>query len=284
MPTHNKIASFFWKLSGEDFIIIKEYASKKIKLYFTFIGILVFSILIVCFISALYLIQTVFNNIIIDIGVGMVWGYIVTNMYVLLLFTITPAILPTRQKAEMARFSISMILRILIVSILALITAQPICVLILRPDSYTLVGDINYLLSHDLYSILISLLILLIFLTPIFLKFHIRKIEEGMFYEINKKLNKEFVENKYNEFKEEYERILNELNNRYNQSIREKMEPYLMQLKKVNIKKFNEIKLKIDEGLDNKIIEKFEYWTDPPFRTKKQSYFSQEDFVKNMGL
>lgn len=284
MSTHNKIASFFWKLSGEDFIIIKEYASKKIKLYFTFIGILVFSILIVCFISALYLTQTVFNNIIIDIGVGMVWGYIVTNMYVLLLFTITPAILPTRQKAEMARFSISMILRILIVSILALITAQPICVLILRPDSYTLVGDMNYLLSHNLFSILISLLILLIFLTPIFLKFHIRKIEEGMFYEINKELSKEFVENKYNEFKKEYERILNELKNEYNQRIREKMEPYLTQLEKVDKQKASAIISKREEGFKRETIEKYEYWADPPFRTKEQSYFSEEDFVKGMGL
>lgn len=284
MPTRNKIALLFWKLSGEDFIIIKEYASKKIKLYFTIIGLLVFSILIVSFFSALYLTQSLFNNLILDIGVGIVWGYIITNMYVLLLFTITPTMLPTKQMDELARFSLSMILRILVVSILALITAQPICVLILRPGSYTLVGDIKYLLSHNLFSILISFIILLIFLIPIFLKFHIRKIEGGAFYQAKKEISTKLVEDNYNEFKKEYETILNNLNNRYNQSIREKMEPYLMQLRKVNLRKFNEIKLKIDEGLDNKIIEKYEYWADPPFRTKKQSYFSQEDFVKNMRL
>ncbi|MBK5214801.1 MAG: DUF4407 domain-containing protein [Flavobacteriaceae bacterium] len=89
----------FWKLSGEDFTIIKN-CGAKIQFYFSTIGAFVLTILICCFLSAVYFTEHLFHNKFLDIGVGLVWGYIVTNMYVLLLYTITPSLLPVKNKKK----------------------------------------------------------------------------------------------------------------------------------------------------------------------------------------
>jgi hypothetical protein len=126
------------KFSGEDYSIISK-CSNKIQVFFSLIGLLVLIILMCSFASALYFTEQLFHSWILDIGVGIVWGYIVTNMYVLLLYTISPTLLPTKirkkqeTKTNQFELSFSMGLRIFIVVLLAVIIAQPLNVFILKP-------------------------------------------------------------------------------------------------------------------------------------------------------
>ena len=158
------------KFSGEDYTIIKE-CGNKVQLYFSLIGLLVLVILLCSFASAVYFTDKLFNpnnigigleNLLLDIGVGIVWGYIITNMYVLLLYTISPTLLPTkiRKKQEVKtnqfQLSFSMGLRIFIVVLLAIIIAQPLSVLILKKESKQLTSDIEILLSTNSETLLVS--------------------------------------------------------------------------------------------------------------------------------
>ena len=114
------------KFSGEDYTIIQK-CNKKIQLYFSLIGLLVLVILLCSFASALYFTENLFHSVLADIGVGIVWGYIITNMYVLLLYTISPPLLPKRfrkkqsQKTGNFEWNVSMGIRILIVTLLPVI-------------------------------------------------------------------------------------------------------------------------------------------------------------------
>jgi hypothetical protein len=237
------------KLSGEDYSIISE-CSNKIQNYYSMLGFLVLLILFFSFASALYFTEQLFHSIIADIGVGLVWGYIVTNMYVLLLYTISPALLPVKVRQKQAiktkqfELSFSMILRLLVVILLALIIAQPLNVLILKPDSTTLAYDIKYLLSTNPLATFISLLVIAIFLLPIYLKYSIRNF--GKFYEKKAEIEKRIIEDDYREFKKKYSILLESNIIKYNKSVWENLIPFLSKLEQVNPliykKHFDEIK------------------------------------------
>src|SRR5690606_22404973 len=149
------------KLSGEDYAIIQK-CNKKIQLYFSMIGLLVLIILICSFASALYFTEYMFHSLIADIGIGIVWGYIVTNMYILLLYTISPTLLPTKVRKKQViktynfRLSFSMGFRIFIVILLATIIVQPLNVLILKPDSKKLTSEIEMFLRKKNEYVLIT--------------------------------------------------------------------------------------------------------------------------------
>src|SRR5690606_33171045 len=161
------------KFSGEDYAIIQK-CNRKIQLYFSMIGLLVLLILLCSFASALYFTEHLFHNIIADIGVGIVWGYIITNMYVLLLYTISPTLLPTKERKKQKektypfKLSYSMGIRIFIVLLLAIIIAQPLNVLILKPDSTTFALDIKELLATNPLATIITLVVVGIFLFPVY--------------------------------------------------------------------------------------------------------------------
>lgn len=114
----NAIRNRLCKFSGEDYTIIQK-CGNKVQFYFSLIGLLVLVILLCSFASALYFTDHLFHSIIADIGVGIIWGYIITNMYVLFLYTISPTLLPTkvRKKQEVKtnkfQLSFSMSFRIL---------------------------------------------------------------------------------------------------------------------------------------------------------------------------
>ena len=88
-----KIRDRLCEFSGEDFSIISK-CDLKIQFYFSLIGGFVLAILICCFISAYLFTDSIFHTPIQDIGIALIWGFIVTNLYVLLLYTISPTILP----------------------------------------------------------------------------------------------------------------------------------------------------------------------------------------------
>lgn len=257
------------KLSGEDFAIIKQ-CSRDIQKYFIWIGTFVFIILICCFLSAMYFIEHLFHSKILDVGVGFVWGYIVTNMYVLLLYTITPALLPIKEKEKSEKFnlSFSLGLRIFIMSLLAIITAQPLCVFLLQHQSVGLAYDIKFLLAHNPLSTVITGVVIAIFMLPIYLKYRLRNI--GEFYKRKKDIKQKFVEDDYRELKQEYKKLLELKISEYNRTVWTNLYPYLEKLKIANPNVYQHYYQEIEKELTNESVEKYEYWADPPYRTQKK--------------
>lgn len=277
------------KLSGEDYTIISR-CSNKIQIYFSLIGLLVLVILLCSFASALYFTEHLFQSVVADIGVGIVWGYIVTNMYVLFLYTITPTLLPIKvrknQKIKTNQFqlSFSMGLRVFIVVLLAIIIAQPLNVLILKPNSTALAFDIKQLLTTNPLATIITIAVIAIFLLPVYLKYSIRKL--GEFYEQKAEIKKRIIIDDYNDFKKEYKRIIENNISNYNKSVWENLMPYLNKLEKINPIAYQEHFTEINNELINDKIEKYEYWANPPFRTilksKTKSVLSEQELLNHI--
>lgn len=280
------IKSRLCKFSGEDYAIISK-CSNKIQIYFSLIGLLALVVLLCSFASALYFTEHLFHNVVADIGVGIVWGYIITNMYVLFLYTISPTLLPTKVRKKQAvktnqfQLSFSMVLRIFVVILLAVIIAQPLNVLILKPNSTALAFDIKYLLSTNPLATLITLIVIAIFLLPIYLKFSIRNF--GKFYENKAEIEKRIIEDDYEDFKKKYSLLLESNIIEYNKSVWGNLFPFLTRLENINITGYNKHLREIKNELVNEKIEKYEYWGTPPYRTihkdKIKKVLSEQDLL-----
>lgn len=265
-------SSILWKLSGEDYTIIKG-CSPKIQSGFSVIGWFVVAILLCCFLSAMYFTDHLFHNKFYDIGVGLVWGYIVTNMYVFLLYTISPSLLPVKNKKEKKRvgftFNFSMILRVFIVFLLAVITAQPLNILILKPSSIAFAFDIKELLAYNPFATLITIFVISIFLLPIYLKYRIRKL--GDFYQKKALIKERFIKDDYEVFKGDFKQMMERNVSNYNKQVWLNLEPYLNDLKKINPKAYQLHYAEIKNELAKESISKYEYWANPPFRTIRKN-------------
>jgi len=285
----NAIRNRLCKFSGEDYTIIQK-CGNKVQFYFSLIGLLVLVILLCSFASALYFTDHLFHSIIADIGVGIIWGYIITNMYVLFLYTISPTLLPTkvRKKQEVKtnkfQLSFSMSFRIFIVILLAVIIAQPLNVLILKPNSTTLAFDIKDLLATNPLATIITLAIVAVFLLPVYLKYNIRKL--GEFYEKKAEIKKRIIEDDYKDFKKEYRQILESNISNYNKSVWENLMPLLNKLEKINPISYQKYFAEIEKELKTEKIEKYEYWENPPYRTihksRTKNTLSEQDLLNHI--
>jgi hypothetical protein len=86
-------------LSGEDTTIIFQMNDKLIINYFTIIGAFVFMLFMLVLTSTIMLYLEIFqDSILLDILIGVFWAFAITNIYVLLLYTITPTIHPNKYK------------------------------------------------------------------------------------------------------------------------------------------------------------------------------------------
>lgn len=132
----NKIANsfrlFLCTFSGEDNFIIKK-CSSSIQITFALIGAFVIAIFIGCFTSAYEFFDSLFQgSFLISFPIGITWALLVTNMYLLLLYTVSPAILPTKKNKEGINnnfLTTSMFFRMSFMSLLAIIISQPLNVL-----------------------------------------------------------------------------------------------------------------------------------------------------------
>jgi hypothetical protein len=293
----NAIRNRLCKFSGEDYTIIQK-CGNKVQFYFSLIGLLVLVILLCSFASALYFTDHLFHSIIADIGVGTIWGYIITNMYVLFLYTISPTLLPTKVRKKQAlktkkfEFSFSISLRIFIVTLLALIIAQPLNVLILKPNSTALAFDIKDLLATNPFATIISLGVIGIFLLPVYLKYNIRKL--GEFYEKKAEIKKRIIEDDYNDFKKEYRFILENKISNYNERLKQTLNPLLSKLNEINTDEPKEIRIELYQKISKELaieireikVEKYEYWANPPYRTihksRTKNLLSEEDLLNHI--
>jgi len=256
--------------SGEDFAIIRE-CSLRIQIFFSLIGLFVTFILGSCFLSALYFTEHLFHNLFLDVTVGLVWGFIVTNLYVLLLYTVSPTLLPFKfrrnksRKTALPDFNMAMVLRILMVALLAIITAQPLNIFIFKPDSVAFAQDIKLLLTESYYPWVITFVVLIIFILPIYLKYSIRNF--GQFYIKKTALETRIILEDYQGLKSTFKEILDQEIQEHNRSIWRRITPLLEKLKQVDAESYKFHQSEIVNELNNENIQKYEYWADPPFRT-----------------
>jgi hypothetical protein len=277
--------------SGEDFSIIRK-CEPNIQFYFSLIGGFVLAILICCFISAFLFTDSLFHNSIQDFGIAIIWGFVVTNLYVLLLYTISPTFLPTSIKksnlkvieSKGSSINASFILRIILLIILAIIISQPLNVALLSNSNNTYASTIKMLLSTNVLAWLITSLVAVIFLLPVYWKYSIRNL--GGFYEVKANIEKRIIEDDYIDFKRDFKRLLENNISDFNKKTWENTMPFLNKLEIVSKEKYNNLFSEITTELQNENIEKYEYWADPPFRTIKKnnttSALSEEDFLTDI--
>lgn len=133
----NSIYRFLLTCSGEDMLILEK-CKEPIQDRFAWLGFFVLLIFIGCFASASFFVYSMFDGAFwISFPVGIIWGFIVVNLYLLLLHTISPPIIPLSTKNKKIKkisfqfFNLSMFLRIGFMILLAIIIAQPLNVFLL---------------------------------------------------------------------------------------------------------------------------------------------------------
>jgi hypothetical protein len=137
--TLNDLYLFLFTCSGEDNYILKR-CNWGIQKRFALIGFFVLLIFVGCFFSATLFCISLFQNAsLLSLFMGVFWGAMVVNMYLLLLHTISPAIIPAASKKQRKKnevvenienqnrfLTFSMFLRISFMILLAVIIAQPL--------------------------------------------------------------------------------------------------------------------------------------------------------------
>ncbi len=129
---HKKFFRFLLTCSGEDMLILEK-CNHRIRNRFALLGFFVLLIFIGCFASASFFVYSMFDGaFLISLPVGIIWGFVVVNLYLLLLHTISPPIIPLSSKNKKLKkisfqfFNLSMFLRIGFMMLLAIIVAQPL--------------------------------------------------------------------------------------------------------------------------------------------------------------
>ncbi len=191
---------FLFTCSGEDNYILKK-CNWGIQKRFALIGFFVLLIFFSCFFSATLFTFSLFEGLLLfDILFGIIWGAIIANIYLLLLHTISPAIIPLSAKKNTKKinyeienkssfFSLSMVLRIVFMILLAVIIAQPLNIVILSSsvNSSSYLKTIQILLIENHNSWIITSLVCLVFLLPIYFKYKARDISTKIFQSENHK-------------------------------------------------------------------------------------------------
>lgn len=131
-----KYNRFLVACSGEDEFIIKK-CSIHIQKRFELIGFCVALIFFICFLSATFFTYSLFQDSHwVSFPMGLIWGALLANIYLLLLYTISPALLPVASKKGKLKmvfgkilkskfWTLSMLLRLCFMLFLAFIIAQP---------------------------------------------------------------------------------------------------------------------------------------------------------------
>lgn len=109
--------------SGDDYSIIEK-CSRNLKYRFAIIGLFVINIIFLCFISSYITFTLLFQNKVIGITVAIFFSWMISNIYLLLLYTLTKNVLP-HIKNDRARLS-SVGIRLIFICFIAVIVSKPV--------------------------------------------------------------------------------------------------------------------------------------------------------------
>jgi len=166
--TVNNLRLFLCSFSGEDDYIIRL-CRGRIQVSYAAIGFFIILIFIGCLFSAYSFMDSLFHGSIwISIPVGIFWALLIANLYLLLIYTVSPTLLPAQKEKASRRkiaaksdrdskiaFGIAMVFRIGLISFLAVVIAQPLNVFFLSHFSEKSLNDykteyrINMLVTSD---------------------------------------------------------------------------------------------------------------------------------------
>lgn len=110
-------------LSGDDYNIIKRCGSG-LQYRFAAIGLFVFYIFVICFIGSYLTFTKLFQNIYLGIPVSIFFSWMITNIYLLLLYTLSKNVLP-HLKNRKAR-SLSVLIRLIFICFIAVLVSKPL--------------------------------------------------------------------------------------------------------------------------------------------------------------
>lgn len=151
-----KLRNFFCTFSGEDAYIINQ-CNPSIQLKFCGIGVFALIIFCGCLLSATSFIAELLEGGMkwISVPIGICWALLITNMYLFLLYTVSPTLLPISKKKKQVPDSIqshssqkaALIFRMAFISLLAIIIVQPLNVLLfyhkLSPFSHSSIAKLE---------------------------------------------------------------------------------------------------------------------------------------------
>ncbi len=243
-----------------------------------------------------------FHDELLGFCISIVVALIFTNLYLLILYTVSPPLLPAiksivTQSGKVkfvnehvplkSRFiGFSLLLRLSLLILLALFIVQPFNVLLFSnaPNHNEYAKEIRDVLKNNKLTWVTSIIACLIFLLPVYWKYAIRNT--GDFYVLKQKIEQDLIRRNYLEFKKVYSNVLNDNIKKYHQNSWKRLMPFLSNLQKVNKLKSKEIYKAIEIEYSDEMVEKYEYWIDPPFRTKPKenntNYLSEDDFLKTI--
>lgn len=274
----NKLRLLLWTFSGEDDYIIRK-CSNKIQGEFAVIGVWVITIILLCGVSTYLFFDSVFHSVAIGIFTSIIWVLMLLNLYLLVLYTISPTILPSKKDKQGRAVAfqhvkietgalISLIGRLLFLALVAVIMAQPLIVwlfdkLAQHPSGWVEDAYLNNirLLSSTGTSWLLSILFVVMFWYPIYVKFSVRK--DTSFYDKKQQIEKEMILQHYVEFKKSYSEILNTKVENYNEITSRNIAAFLQNYRFLKPELFS-------VAMPASNISFYESYIDPPFNTEKK--------------
>jgi ABC-type multidrug transport system fused ATPase/permease subunit len=117
------LSRILYTFSGDDYSIISQ-SDRTIQNRFKAIGGFVTAIFALCFISCYFTFTKLFQNYFIGIPIGVFFSYMITNIYLLLLYTLSKNSFPCNTDKRAQLFSIS--IRVIFICFIAIIVSKPI--------------------------------------------------------------------------------------------------------------------------------------------------------------
>mgnify|MGYP000553936865 CR=1 FL=1 len=114
---------FFWVLSGDDYNVVGK-CNKSTQRRFTTIGVLVACIFALCFISCYFAFTKLFQNYYTGIPVGLFFAWMITNIYLFLLYTLSKTGFPYIPNKP-ARY-VATTIRLVFIAFIAVVVSKPI--------------------------------------------------------------------------------------------------------------------------------------------------------------
>lgn len=123
MNLKRPLKRFFCTLSGDDYGIVCQ-CGPKLESRFALIGAFVLLVFILCFVSSYFSFIKLFPNYWVGIPISLFFAWMITNIYLLLLYTLSKNVIP-RNDAPKSRF-FSIAIRVLFICFIAVIVSKPI--------------------------------------------------------------------------------------------------------------------------------------------------------------
>jgi len=199
----DSVRLFFCFFSGEDDFIIRK-CNFRIQIYFAFIGFFVIMLFVGCWASATLFMSHLFDEARwISLPVGIIWALLVINLYLLLLYTISPELLPVARKKVVSEngkkrkvtsgdemisknsvLSFSFLFRTGLITFLGIVLAQPFNVSLFAhnyEEGDRFAETIKHILSTNPGSWFITIAVCVAMLLPIRFKYLVRKVSQKNF-------------------------------------------------------------------------------------------------------